>query len=196
MLEAIRYNLTHLADFTGREDRPTFWWYVLFLVIVDIVLGLAVAGPMIAGGIAAGIHAAQSGIPQEQLQAQLLHQMSAQALSVVWISAGIKVLIMALSVAAFVRRLHDSDNPGAWAALAVAVEVIVFVLNYSMVGGMAQAMASASSAGDLSVIAQQQQASIRWIGLLGWIAPLIVIVFGAMKSTPGPNRYGEAAQAV
>ena len=46
MFEAIKYNLAHLADFTGREDRPTFWWYVLFLLVLDILLGLE---PMIAG---------------------------------------------------------------------------------------------------------------------------------------------------
>jgi uncharacterized membrane protein YhaH (DUF805 family) len=194
MLEAIKFNLAHLADFTGREDRPTFWWYVLFLVIVDIVLGIVVGGPMVIGSMSAAFHAAQSGASQQEIQAQMLQRMSGQIFGMVWISAAIKVLIMALSVAAFVRRLHDSNNSGWWAALAVAAQVAVFAVNYSMLGPMRDAMASAWSAGDLQAMTQQQ-ANMRWLGLLGLIAPLIVLVFGVMKSSPGPNRYGEAPQA-
>lgn len=195
MLEAIRYNLAHLADFRGREDRPTFWWYVLFLVILNFVLGLIAVGPILASSISAGIHAAQTGVPKDQLQVQVLHQMSGQIIGLVWISTAIKLLIMVLSVAAFVRRLHDSDNSGWWAALAVAVHVAVLGLGYVMVGGTRDVLSNVSSAGDLSVMVQQQQASMRWLGLLGWIAPVVVIVFGIMKSTPGPNRYGKAPQA-
>ena len=70
----------------------------------------------------------------------------------------------------------------------------MFAVNYSMLGPMRDAMASAWSAGDLQAMTQQQ-ANMRWLGLLGLIAPLIVLVFGVMKSSPGPNRYGEAPQA-
>ena len=77
MLEALKYNLAHLADFTGREDRSTFWWYVLVLVILDIVLGLIVSGPMVAGSISTAVQAAQSGMSEQAIQAQqidVLHQ--------------------------------------------------------------------------------------------------------------------------
>jgi hypothetical protein len=36
MLGAIKYNLSHLLDFSGRDARQTFWYYVLFLVMLDI----------------------------------------------------------------------------------------------------------------------------------------------------------------
>jgi uncharacterized membrane protein YhaH (DUF805 family) len=38
----------------------------------------------------------------------------------------------------------------------------------------------------------QGQSQMYTYGLVGWIAPIIVIVFGIMKSTDGPNRYGDA----
>jgi hypothetical protein len=41
-------------------------------------------------------------------------------------------------------------------------------------------------------ILMQQQSEMGSLGLVGWIAPLIVIVFGVMESTVGPNRFGEA----
>jgi uncharacterized membrane protein YhaH (DUF805 family) len=34
MLASIKYNLSHLLDFSGRDARQTFWYYVLFLFIV------------------------------------------------------------------------------------------------------------------------------------------------------------------
>jgi uncharacterized membrane protein YhaH (DUF805 family) len=167
MLAAIKYNLAHLLDFSGREDRPTFWWYVLFLIIIDIVLGLVVTGSMMGGGFSEGIQAAQSGASQQDIQAQMLQHMSDRMGTVIWLSAGINLLVTALSVAAFVRRLHDSGNSGWWAAIAVLAQV-------------------ASIAGALMSIPQLE--------LLGWVAPLIVVIFGVMKSSSGANRYGEGPQ--
>ena len=34
MLGAIKYNLANLTNFSGRDARQTFWYYVLFLVII------------------------------------------------------------------------------------------------------------------------------------------------------------------
>jgi uncharacterized membrane protein YhaH (DUF805 family) len=193
MLEAIKYNLAHLADFSGREGRPTFWWYVLFLVILDIVLGLILSGSMAAGGISSAYHAAQSGASQEALQAQMMQQMGRNLGTMMWVSSGFKLLITALSVAAFVRRLHDSNNSGWWAALAVAAQVAALAVALSMAGQIETMMASMAS-GDLTP-AIEARAQMSRLGLLGWIAPIVVLVFGVMKSTPGPNRYGEAPQA-
>ena len=178
MLEAIKYNLAHLADFSGREDRPTFWWYVLFLVILDIVLGLILSGSMAAGGISAAYHAAQSGASQEALQAQMMQQMGGNLGTMMWVSSGFKLLITALSVAAFVRRLHDSNNSGWWAALAVAAQVAALAVALSMAGQIETMMASMAS-GDLTP-AIEARAQMSRLGLLGWIAPIVVLVFGVM----------------
>jgi uncharacterized membrane protein YhaH (DUF805 family) len=192
MFAAIKYNLLHLADFRGREDRPTFWWYVLFLVILDFILGLALSGSMAAGGISSAYHAAQAGASQEEIQAQMMQQVGAHLGTMMWLSVAIRLLITVLSVAAFVRRLHDSNNSGWWAALAVAVQVAALVMALSMTGELAGIVGSVAG-GNLAP-AQQAQGDMSRLGLLGWVAPLIVLVFGVMKSSPGPNRYGEAPQ--
>lgn len=194
MLDAIKYNLTHLFDFRAREDRPTFWWYVLFLVILDIVLGLIVSGPMIVGSISAAIHAAQSGASEDAIRAETLQQVSGQIYTMVWVSGAIKLLMIVLSVGAFVRRLHDSNNSGWWAALAIAAQVLVFAVNYTMLGTVRDTMSAAAASGEVSGLALQQS-HLAWLGLLGWIAPIVIIVFGVMNSSSGPNRYGEAPQA-
>lgn len=193
MLEAIKYNLSRLADFSGREDRPTFWWYVLFLVILDIVLGIIVSGPMVVGGVSSAFSAAQSGASDAEVQARVLQQMAPHMVTMMWVSGGIKLLMTALVAAAFVRRLHDSNSSGWWAALAVGAQVVTLAIALSMVGNIEGTMATIASSGDTSP-AVLQQVEISRLSLLGWIAPLLVLVFGVLKSSPGPNRYGEAPQ--
>ena len=51
MFEAIRYCLTHYAEFTGRAGRPEFWWFTL---AVGLATAVAVEiGPLLATIVAA-----------------------------------------------------------------------------------------------------------------------------------------------
>ena len=193
MIEAIGYNLARLADFSGREDRPTFWWYVLFLVIVDVVVSVIASGVLFAGSMASMFQDVQTGGDPVALQTQMMQQMAPHMLTMMWVSGSLKVAIALLSVAAFVRRLHDSNSSGWWAALAVAVQVVTVAIALSMASQI-EGTVAAIAAGDLSP-AVNGQLEISRMSLIGWIAPLLVLVFGAMRSSPGPNRYGEAPQA-
>jgi uncharacterized membrane protein YhaH (DUF805 family) len=56
---------------------------------------------------------------------------------------------------------------------------------------MQELMATAMNPQDMAAY-MQGQSQMYTYGLVGWIAPIIVIVFGIMKSTDGPNRYGDA----
>ena len=56
-----------------------------------------------------------------------------------------------------------------------------------------QANAAAMTSGDMTAAAAGRS-QLSLIRLLGWVAPVIVLVFGVMKSSPGVNRYGEARQ--
>lgn len=46
MLGAVKYNLANLANFKGRDARQTFWYYVLFLVIVQFAVSMVFTIPM------------------------------------------------------------------------------------------------------------------------------------------------------
>ncbi len=120
--------------------------------------------------------------------------MSGQMSTMLWISGAISLLMIALSVAAFVRRLHDSNNSGWWAALAVAAQVVAFALSLSMIGTMQDMMTNAAATGSLGTM-QEVQGRMSTYSLIGWIAPLVVIVLGVMGSTAGSNRYGEPQAA-
>jgi uncharacterized membrane protein YhaH (DUF805 family) len=166
---------------------------VLFLVVLDIVLSLIASGVLFAGSMASMFQDVQTGGDPVALQTQMMQQMAPHMVTMMWVSGGLKLLIALLSVAAFVRRLHDSNSSGWWAALAIASQAAVIAIALSMAGQIESTVTSIAS-GDLSP-AMQGQLEISRLSLLGWVAPLLVLVFGVLKSSPGPNRYGEAPQA-
>ena len=74
MLSAIKYNLSHLTDFKGRDARPTFWYYVLFLVLVQFALSFLVSIPLTGAMVGDAVVYAQQGMPEGAVQAQLMEQ--------------------------------------------------------------------------------------------------------------------------
>jgi len=46
LMDAVRYGFSNCANFKGRTDRPTFWWWVLALFILFFVLNLVDAALM------------------------------------------------------------------------------------------------------------------------------------------------------
>ena len=46
MLNAIKYNLSNLTNFEGRDARQTFWYYVLIIVVVQYAIQIFASIPM------------------------------------------------------------------------------------------------------------------------------------------------------
>jgi uncharacterized membrane protein YhaH (DUF805 family) len=195
MLGSIKYNLSHLLDFTGRDARQTFWYYVLFVFIVNIGIGM-ILGVVIAGSmIGTAVNAAQSGASDQAVQAQMATGMSAFMNNFMiygLVSGALNCLLLA---AAFVRRLHDSNSSGWWALLALAAQGAAAMISIRLFGTMQPLMRDMmNQTGPMDPARMQAliqaQSHIGFYGLVGWIAPIVVMVFGVMASTDGPNRYG------
>jgi uncharacterized membrane protein YhaH (DUF805 family) len=95
--EAVKSVLGKYATFTGRASRSEYWYFILFVVILDIVLNILDVGVLhtamiTAAGTQVGI---LSGI------------------------AGLVLLLPSLGVA--VRRLHDVGRSGWWLLLGLTV---------------------------------------------------------------------------
>ena len=194
MLGAIKYNLSHLLDFGGRDARQTFWYYVLFLVVLNILAGILVAIPAMVTAFGTAFEAAQAGLAPEDMQAQVTSQMAAAMGGTLWISLGINVATALLMLAAFVRRLHDSDKSEWWALLPLAGLAASTVASIRVMGAMQDIMRDMMIAGGDPVKVQaivERQQEFAAYGLIGWIGPLVVIGFGILRSTEGPNRYGD-----
>lgn len=189
MIAAIKYNLANLTNFRGREGRSAFWFYFLFLAIIQIVvsfvISMAMTGPMMVDVF----QAAQQGLSEAEMQQRLFGRLSGMMRASVWTSVASTLVLTALLVASFARRLHDSDKPGWIAGLTVVIQLAALGLAVASIDKVAQLMIIAQS-GDMAKL-QEAQAGMMLNGVLGWVPLLIVIVFGVWPSTDGANRYGE-----
>lgn len=189
MLGSIKYNLAHLLDFTGRDARQTFWYYVLAVYIAQVAISLAITVPVMIGAIGRSVELAQAGADPETLNQAAMSSMGDLLPASIWLSLVLGGVMVALLAASFVRRLHDSDHSGLWALLVLAFFAGSTLLTYSMMGDMREVFTQAA----LDPVASQQRIlSNAKYGVLNWIGLGLVILFGVLKSTEGPNRFGEA----
>ncbi|MBD3730098.1 MAG: DUF805 domain-containing protein [Sphingomonadales bacterium] len=191
MLGSIKYNLANLANFNGRDARQTFWYYVLFLVVIQFGAGIIAAIPMYSQIFSSAFNGAQSGMSEQQMQAMMFAQMGDSLRTQVWVSAAIGVVMTLLLIAAFVRRLHDAGYPGLIVLVPVATYLFSLAYNISNIDNVLAAM-EAAAATENPQQALSMQGQMVGAGLVSWIGIIVVIVFGVMKSQAGPNKYGDA----
>lgn len=188
MLAAIKYNLTHLTQFGGRDARQTFWFYVLFLVLVQIGVSMAVSIPLTGSMVGDTIVAARQGTGEAEVQQRMMEHIATLMRASMWVSAVLSLVSIGLLGASFTRRLHDSGKPGWIAGVAAAIQLVALVLAIARIDDAVRMTALAQS-GDLEAV-RAMQGRFALQSLLGWVPALLVIVFGVMASTPGENRYG------
>ena len=200
MLASLKYSLTHLFDFKGRDARQTFWYYAFFVLAIYFIAWIIAIVPVIGSAMSGAMKAAQQGLPQEQVSAEVMRGMGPGLASIAWFSIIASLLFTLLLVAAFARRLHDSGHSGWWAGLVLLIKIGVLIPSVRAIGHLdealeaaSQAMQNASDPAAMQQLQAGQDPMQAAIGLVGWIGPIIMIVFGVMKSTDGPNRYGETS---
>lgn len=188
MFEAIKYNLANLANFAGRDSRPTFWWYVLFLVVLQFAIGIVASIPLVFGAIGSAVDSAQSGAGEEAMQAQIMQEMAANIGTTVWVGAITELAIALLLLAALVRRLHDSGKSGWLAALPFVAKLVTLGVAVTRIDEARDIILASADPAQ----AQQMQAEMVAdpVNLLSWAAILLVVIFGVLKPDDGPNSYG------
>jgi uncharacterized membrane protein YhaH (DUF805 family) len=188
MLTAIKYNLAHLTDFNGRDARQTFWFYVLFLVIAQFAISMAISIPLTGAMMGDALVATKQGATSADIQARMMDRMGGMMKASMWLSIVLSLISSAMMAAAFTRRLHDSGKTG-WIALATfAIQIIALVLVFTSIEDAVQ-MVVLTQSGDMSAV-QALQKKFAVQSLLGWVPTAIVVVFGVWPSTKGENRYG------
>lgn len=192
MITETKHCLTNLGNFQGRDARQTFWFYVLFLVLVNFAIGIVSAIPTMASAIGSSFEAAQSGMDEDRLQARIMAEMADSLDTMMWIGVATTTVMTVLFAAAFVRRLHDSGKPGWLALVPVVIQAVAIFTSIDQAGALKEIYTSGAS---LEQMEQMQfDLTSNPLNYLSYLGYLFVIVFGVMKSTPGPNRYGEQPQ--
>lgn len=92
--EAVKTVLSKYATFSGRARRSEFWFWALFVTLINIVMSALVTAT---GGLTIDPDTGDMGIG---------------ATYIVWMLIGLALLLPNLAV--MVRRLHDTDRSGFW----------------------------------------------------------------------------------
>lgn len=145
--------LKKYADFSGRAPRAEYWWYVLLLFGAFVVAYI---------------------IDDLLSLPKLLTVYGPVAMIVI-------VATFVPSLAAQVRRLHDTNRSGLW-LIPFWVVYVAYI---------------ASAAGSMASIQAGQQPNMGalglslMLGLVMLIVAIVMIVFLVSRGTAGPNKYGD-----
>lgn len=188
MLDAIKYHFRHLADFSGREGRQSFWYWFLFVVLLNIAVSMIMVWPLMSASVAIEWKAMQTG-DQAAADAAMLADMTGAMGTAVIVGAALGLANLALLSAAFVRRLRDSESSTSWAILAGATYVASWLLSWWQTTKLVALLRDASTLERFREV-MERQSDQAWLGLIGYVPLVIVIVFGVKKSTSatGPDH--------
>lgn len=192
MLGAIRYALANLANPAGRDARQTFWYWVLAVVVLRFAASMALSAPLTLKLMAAAMHAAQNGAAQDPaaIQAMTTQLILKELPTMVWGGVAIGLVTMALLAASLVRRLHDSGLSGWLVLVPGAIYALVLARMPAQIDRVADLLATLDPANPPNATALMQADGA--MALLAYVPLLIAVWFGLRKSTPGPNRHGDA----
>ncbi|MGB3167472.1 MAG: DUF805 domain-containing protein [Alteraurantiacibacter sp.] len=180
MINAVKYCLARLGDFAGRDGRPTFWWYVLFLVVMQFVLGFLASIPLLIETAGTAMDAAQAGIDGEALEERMLTSMGGSLTTTGYISAAITGLVIVLIAAALVRRIRDAGLPGWLALVPLALQVAAVVGSLLLLEQLGDRLAQLRSPAEMEAF--QQEMMLHWSSIAGWLSYLAAFVFGILPS--------------
>jgi uncharacterized membrane protein YhaH (DUF805 family) len=191
MLASLRHNLARLFVFSGRETRRLFWPYAITVFVGGMIVNILLVVPVMMAAMRRTFTYLQQhpeGFPktgpgqQPAFPPELMPDM-APAMGGMAI---VGLLVLLLLAAAVVRRLHDRDRTGWWAALPVPFQVAgVFAAPAAY-----QAMVHPAATPSALLVASQLNTLAYWIAFIA----LIVMLVG--ESSRGSNRFGEAAPII
>jgi len=94
--EAVKTVFGKYATFSGRARRSEFWWWYLFLVILQVISNV------LDGLFGLKINYSASGAVSTNIN------------NVGWLSLIVGLALIIPTIAVAVRRLHDTDRSGGW----------------------------------------------------------------------------------
>lgn len=201
MGEAIKRGFGNLLNFQGRDRRKPFWLYMLFICIIWFVISSAGGVYWMVTAITALTqnNALQSTNPDEA-GAIIMASIFGQLGQFLWFSMAISVVMGFLTIASFVRRLHDSDLSAWWALLPygmLALTIVTVPLQMSYMTEVMQNMPAYMAQAEANPGVTPQfpgQSQMTLLGIPGWIQYIAFIILAVRDSTRGPNQYGEEPQ--
>ncbi len=158
--------LRRYVDFRGRSCRAEYWWFMLFGIIAGIVASILdwlIFGPAVATSHVVML----GGVPVT------VTQTSARL-----IGTALSLALLCPQLAVGIRRVHDLDRTGWWAALPLALAALA---GFGIVAG--RQLDLGGLAGLVTVITAVSAVAAVF-------AIIVLFVWACTRGTEGPNRFG------
>lgn len=165
--EAIRTCLRNYVTFSGRARRPEYWWFMLFLFLGGLALGLvdtALFGspaPVDRGLEDDGVRVSSGSGPLGSL---------------------FNLAMLLPSLAAGWRRMHDTGRSGLY--LLYPLIVMVGIYGFAAFTGVIGAAGGFSGFGGIALVV------LLLAFLVFLISPLLVLWWLTRPTQPGTNQWG------
>lgn len=167
--EAVKTCFSKFLTFSGRASRPEYWYFFLFIVILNII---------------AGIIDWQFFTQVTTMQAEGATSVTAVSNQPVQSLFGLIVFFPHLAVA--FRRMHDTGRSGLYALLPILLILGAFAVLIFGIG-----IASQFNGGTMDILLTRATLLIVLPTLLVlFVSPLLVLWWLTRPSQPGTNQYG------
>ncbi|GAB6939923.1 DUF805 domain-containing protein [Isoptericola variabilis] len=125
--DAIKSVFSQYANFSGRARRSEFWYFYLFLLLVNVVFWILF---LVTGGASAATMSADGTMTDASTG------LAAGAMVVVGIWSLVGLALVLPTLAVMIRRLHDQDRSGFfwWLSVIPFVGGIIMLVLYAQPG--------------------------------------------------------------
>ena len=206
MGDAIAHGLRNLLYIEGRDPPRRFWLYILFTCIWWFGVSWIGTGAWATSSFVDMIsNPALHTMEDAQAGQIIFRSLTDSMIPMMWVNAALSLVVAGFTLAAFIRRLHDSNLSGYWALLPYGLLILsLLAMPYqmqlfrdmmaTMPDFLAQAQARADT-GQPPTLIIPGQAEMTLISSIGWIQIISFIILAVQGSTRGPNRFGEEPPA-
>lgn len=165
--QAIGLGFRKYFVFSGRSSRSEYWWFILFLAIVNLAIR-PIFGTMATQALAScpnGRLRFCSSIPVGYTTAVILEVVLTVALTIP-------------QLAVMCRRLHDGNHSGAWILAPIMFLSTYYLLPLAVLAGIQLAIAPL-------------MLGILIAGLLGILVSIFLLIWLSREGTMGGNKFGD-----
>ncbi|MEP0391484.1 MAG: hypothetical protein ABJ205_01325 [Erythrobacter sp.] len=89
MGDAIKHGFANLLNIQGKDDRPTFWWWVLFVILVSFGISTFASFGFVASSVGDAMTLASNGVDESQVEIAMMQSMADGLNTQTWISTGV-----------------------------------------------------------------------------------------------------------
>ena len=189
-VDSIKTCFGKYVTFSGRASRSEYWWFVLFVILGSILVGI------VDGTLFGPIETFSEVVVTDPAGSRSEEAYSSTTYGNGWLGTIFSIVTVVPTLAVTWRRLHDRDMRGWWALLPYGLGLLAAVILsgvFAASSGIARPVGAPSDAALES--AAVAPASIVLVLLFGMVLITIasaiwLIVTLARRGTPGPNRFG------